>query len=74
VKELFPIMTKSKPTRPSRQEDEDTQRRKRAARLLRVDMLPDGAAMVTQAGDARDESETEAAMRRAVDKRNRKAS
>jgi hypothetical protein len=67
-------MTKSKPTRPSRPEDEDTQRQKRASRLLRTDMLPEGAALVNQAGGTHERSETEAAMRRAVDKRNRKAS
>jgi hypothetical protein len=51
--------------RPSRPEDPDTHRLKRTKRLLRQDMLPDGAAMVTQAEDERD-SETEAALKRAT--------
>jgi hypothetical protein len=56
---------------PSRPEDPDTQRLKRAKRLLRNDMLPDGAAMVTQAGEEERDSETEAALKRAVDDRER---
>ena len=55
---------------PSRPEDPDTQRLKRAKRLLRNDMLPDGAAMVTQAGEA-DGTANEAALKRAVDDRER---
>jgi hypothetical protein len=69
-------MTKSRAKRdpgadrdwPSRPEDPDTQRLKRSKRLLRNDMLPDGAA--TQAEDERD-SETEAALKRAMDDRER---
>ena len=53
---------------PSRPEDPNTQRLKRSKRLLRSDMLPDGAATVTQAEDERD-SETEAALKRATDDR-----
>lgn len=56
---------------PSRPEDSDTQRLKRAKRLLRNDMLPDGAAMVTQADEAERDGETEAALKRAVDDRER---
>jgi hypothetical protein len=62
-------MSKSKSTADrdprSRPEDPDTHRLKRTKRLLRQDMLPDGAAMVTQAEDERD-SETEAALKRAT--------
>jgi hypothetical protein len=56
--------------RLSRPEDHDTQRLKRGKRLLRNDMLPDGAAMITQAEDERD-GETEAALKRATDDRER---
>jgi hypothetical protein len=52
----------------SRPEDPNTQRLKRSKRLLRSDMLPDGAATVTQAEDERD-SETEAVLKRATDDR-----
>lgn len=65
-------MSKSpKSTRPSRPEDPATQRLQRKARLLRGDMLPAGAALVTQAEDGREDSETEAALRRATDERER---
>lgn len=75
-------MTKSKSKRetstdgdaPSRPEDPDTQRLNRAARLLRVDTLPAVAAMVAQADDRRDDSETEAALRRAAKAGDRKKS
>ena len=53
---------------PSRPEDPDTQRLKRTKRLLRADMLPEGAALVTQAEPEQD-SETEAALKRATDDR-----
>jgi hypothetical protein len=55
---------------PSRPEDPDTQRLKRSKRLLRNDMLPDGAAVVIQAEDERD-SETAAALKRATEDRER---
>lgn len=55
---------------PSRPEDPDTQRLKRSKRLLRTDMLPDGTAMVIQGEDQRD-SETEAALKRATEDRER---
>lgn len=54
----------------SRPEDPDTQRLKRTKRLLRNDMLPDGAAMVVQAGEGERDSETEAALKRATRERN----
>jgi len=60
--------------RPSRPEDPDTQRLKRGARLLRGDMLPAVAALVVQDEDRRDDSETEANLRRATDGRERNAS
>jgi hypothetical protein len=56
---------------PSRPEDPDTQRLKRTKRLLRTDILPEGAAMVTQAEPEQD-SETEAALKRATDDGQRK--
>jgi hypothetical protein len=55
---------------PIRPEDPETHRLRRTARLLRTDTLPAVAAMVTQAEDDRD-SETEAALRRATDKKQR---
>jgi hypothetical protein len=65
-------MSKSpKSTQPSRPEDPATQRLQRKARLLRADMLPAGAALVTQAEDGREDSETEDALRRATDERER---
>lgn len=65
-------MSKSpKSTRPSRPEDPATQRLQRKARLLRGDMLPAGAALVTQVEDGREDSETETALRRATDERER---
>jgi len=67
-------MTKTKPNRASRPEDPATQRLQRKARLLRGDMLPAGAALVTQAEDGREDSETESALRRATDKRERESS
>lgn len=75
-------MTKSRSKRetskdgdtPSRPEDADTQRLNRASRLLRVDMLPAVAAMVTQADYRRDVSETQAALRRAAKDGDRKKS
>jgi hypothetical protein len=54
----------------SRPEDPDTQRRKRSRRLLRNDMLPENAALAIQA-DPRDDSETEAALKRALKSRDR---
>lgn len=54
---------------PSRPEDPDTQRQKRTKRLLRTDMLPEGA-LVTQAEPEQD-SETEAALKCATDDRQR---
>lgn len=60
--------------RPSRPEDPDTQRLRRTARLLRADTLPAVAAMVTQAEDEREDSETEAALRQATDARQRNKS
>jgi hypothetical protein len=51
---------------PSRPEDPDTQRLKRSKRLLRNDMLPDGAALVVQAGAEEQDSETKAALKRAT--------
>jgi hypothetical protein len=68
------VMTKAKSNRPSRPEDPATQRLQRKARLLRSDMLPAGAALVTQAEDGREDSETEAALRRATDKDRRESS
>jgi hypothetical protein len=73
----FSTMTgsKSKPSvenageRPSRPEDSDTHRLKRAKRLLRKDILPEGAALAVQADDAREDSETHAALKRALDDR-----
>jgi hypothetical protein len=61
--------TKSTSPGPSRPEDPVTQRLRRTARLLRVDMLPAVASLVTQAEDRGADSETEQAMRRAVDRR-----
>ena len=56
---------------PSRPEDPDTQRLKRSKRLLRNDRLPDGAALVVQAGDEEQDSETKAALKRATGDRDR---
>jgi hypothetical protein len=67
-------VTKAKPTRPSRPEDPATQRLQRKARLLRGDMLPAGAALVTQAEDGREDSETETALQRATGKEERESS
>lgn len=50
----------------SRPEDPDTQRQHRAARLLRADQLPMGAAMVTQDDELAKDSETETALERAA--------
>lgn len=55
----------------SRPEDPDTQRGKRRRRLLRNDLLPEGAALAIEADDARDDSETEAALKRATKDRDR---
>ena len=54
---------------PSRPEDPDTQRLRRTARLRRSSALPEAAAIVAEA--ERDDSETEAALRRATDARQR---
>jgi hypothetical protein len=67
-------MSKAKANRPSRPEDPATQRLQRKARLLRGDMLPAGAALVTQTEDGREDSETETALRRATDTRERESS
>lgn len=56
---------------PSRPEDPDTQRLKRSKRLLRNDTLPEGAALVTQAGEEERDGETEAALKRATEDRER---
>jgi hypothetical protein len=55
----------------SRPEDPATHRRERRKRLLRNDMLPDAAAMIVQSEDAKRDSETEAALKRATAERNR---
>lgn len=52
----------------SRPEDPATQRRHRTARLLRADQLPRGAAMVTEADDLAEDSETKAVLKRATDR------
>jgi hypothetical protein len=54
---------------PSRPEDPDTQRLRRTARLRRASALPEAAAIVAEA--EREDSETEAALRRANDVRER---
>ena len=59
---------------PSRPEDPETQGSRRTARLLRVDMFPAVAALVTQAEEKREDGETEAAVRRATDPRQRNRS
>jgi hypothetical protein len=53
----------------SRPEDPDTQRLRRKARLLRADMLPEAAAASMQAEDREEDSETEAALKRASEER-----
>ncbi|MGH6734844.1 MAG: hypothetical protein ACRECX_02020 [Methyloceanibacter sp.] len=57
----------------SRPEDPDTHRQRRAARLLRADMLPMGAAMITQDDELAEDSETKAALKRATDSRDRRS-
>jgi hypothetical protein len=52
----------------SRPEDPDTQRQRRAARLLRADQLPMGGPMLTRDDDLGEDSETEMALRRAVER------
>jgi hypothetical protein len=51
----------------SRPEDPDTQRLRRTERLRRVSALPEAAAIVAET--EREDSETEAALRRATDAR-----
>jgi hypothetical protein len=53
----------------SRPEDPDTQRLRRNARLRRTSALPEAAAIVAET--EREDSETEAALRRATDARER---
>jgi hypothetical protein len=53
----------------SRPEDPDTQRLRRKARLLRVNQLPEAAAAAMQAEEhGTDDSETQAALRRATER------
>ena len=59
------------PRVPGRPEDPDTHRLRRSKRLLRNDMLPEGAAMVTQEGDETKDSETEATFKRVAEDRER---
>jgi hypothetical protein len=56
--------------RVSRPEDPDTQRLRRNARLLRAVMLPEAAGVMVEAQDLVEDSETEAALRRATAERN----